>query len=332
MEALHSLSAHVTQNGTQMGQIFMHHQPLKIYQYTCSEPQVQVPGPYLRYLKKCWVFLLQCSLVFEQQPWMYHSDKSKITYITGLLNDNARDWGTALWGKPYVCFPLSLALSQKWGRSLTPPVQDKKAIKHLLTLCQGSHSIMEYAVEFRILAAASIWNDKVFQGVFLNGLSDQIKDELVTRDEPDNYDSLISKATWMDNHLWKYQRQRTTYAPQLTTFHPSYVLSTQTNPSPLSAFWVSPSPVMESTPGDEPMQLGQACFPPTECLIRLKTGEYFYCEQSFHPISTCPNQPKDRSHQEQLGPCSAKNPFLSFLNPTCSCCPPYALINCHCPC
>lgn len=45
------------------------------------------------------------------------------------------------------------------------------------------------------------------QGVFLKGFSDQVKDELAARDDPDSLDSLISLATSLDNHLWECRRR-----------------------------------------------------------------------------------------------------------------------------
>lgn len=58
--------------------------------------------------------------------------------------------------------------------------------KRLLSLRQGSHSVAEFSVEFRTMAADSGWNDKALQGLFLSGLSEQLKDELAARDDSDS--------------------------------------------------------------------------------------------------------------------------------------------------
>lgn len=50
-------------------------------------------------------------------------------------------------------------------------------------------------MEFQPLVADSGWNSKALQGVFLNGLSDQIKDEFAAKDDPVGLDPLISLAT-----------------------------------------------------------------------------------------------------------------------------------------
>ncbi|XP_062923390.1 cadherin-1-like [Mobula hypostoma] len=68
----------------------------------------------------------------------------------------------------------------------------------------GSRRVAEYSVEFRTLAAGSGWNDEALQGVFRNGLSDMVKDELAASDDTDSLDSLISLAT--SRKIWKDAR------------------------------------------------------------------------------------------------------------------------------
>lgn len=50
------------------------------------------------------------------------------------------------------------------------------------------------AVEFRPLSAESEWNDEALHGVFQLALSETVKDELVSRDEPQTLEELISLA------------------------------------------------------------------------------------------------------------------------------------------
>jgi hypothetical protein len=48
------------------------------------------------------------------------------------------------------------------------------------------------AIEFHTLAAKSSWNEVALQVAFQNALTETIKDELVSRDEPDGSNELIS--------------------------------------------------------------------------------------------------------------------------------------------
>lgn len=58
-------------------------------------------------------------------------------------------------------------------------------------------SVPEYSV-FRVLAAESGWDEEALQGVFLNGLCKQMKDELAMKDKSYCLDTLISLAIWLD--------------------------------------------------------------------------------------------------------------------------------------
>ena len=66
----------------------------------------------------------------------------------------------------------------------------KDAAKRLLSVRQGSHSVVEMAIEFCTLATESGWNEKALPGAFRNTLTETLKDELVSRDEPDGLDEL----------------------------------------------------------------------------------------------------------------------------------------------
>ena len=64
------------------------------------------------------------------------------------------------------------------------------------------------ACEFRTLTAESGWNEEALQGAFRNTLTETFKDELVSRDEPDVLDELISLAIRIDNGLRERRRER----------------------------------------------------------------------------------------------------------------------------
>lgn len=52
----------------------------------------------------------------------------------------------------------------------------------LLRLRQGSRSAAEYAASFRRLSSTTGYNDIALLGLFREGLCDDVKDELVTRE------------------------------------------------------------------------------------------------------------------------------------------------------
>lgn len=60
--------------------------------------------------------------------------------------------------------PSSYAEEMK--RVFDYPVRGRDASYRLTAICQGSRSVVDYAIEFRTLAPESGWNDIALQGTF----------------------------------------------------------------------------------------------------------------------------------------------------------------------
>lgn len=258
------------------------------------EPFIPTPARYDGDLGACGRFLLQCNLVFQQQPATYHSDKSRVAFITSLLSGKASQWASALWERESPICNSFLDFVSEMRRVFDHPVQGKEAAKRLLSLRQGSLSVAEYAVEFRILAAESGWDEVALQGVFTHGLGDYIKDELAARDETDNLESLISLSIRLDNRLRERRREKAG-RPQAPASRPlprppsRVSLDTPSVTAPLS-----PSPPAGT---EEPMQLGRARLSPSERQRRMLAGLCIYCGQTGHFLATCSLRPKEEAHQ-----------------------------------
>ena len=255
------------------------------------EPHIPTPERYSGNLGTCGQFLLQCSLVFDLQPTTYNTDKSRIAFIISLLSGRASQWATAvIENNSPVCHSY-LEFTKEMRKIFDHPLKGKEAANRLLSLRQGSSSVAQYAIDFRILAAESGWDDTALQGVFMKGLNDRVKDELATRDETNSLEELISLATRLDNRLRERQREKAgrQFLPR--------VLASQQMSSSTSAP-VSPVPTIPPEPTeDEPMQLGRARLTPAERQRRQRSGLCIYCGQAGHYLSSCPQLPKDTAHQ-----------------------------------
>ena len=86
------------------------------------------------------------------------------------------------------------------------PIQGKEASSRLLSLSQGSSTVSQFAVDFRILECG--WGESASQWIFVKGLSEELKDELAAREETSSLDELISLATRLDNRLRERRRER----------------------------------------------------------------------------------------------------------------------------
>ncbi|KAI3361550.1 hypothetical protein L3Q82_013698 [Scortum barcoo] len=116
------------------------------------------PEPFSGQPHLCRGFLFHCGLQFQLQPVSFTTDIAKIQYIMGLLR------GKAL----------------TWARS------------------QGRRSVEEYTLEFRTLPAEVDWTQDSLRAAYVNGLSEQMKDELVSRDDPQELNDLITLALRID--------------------------------------------------------------------------------------------------------------------------------------
>ena len=113
------------------------------------EPHVPAPERYNGDLGSCRAFLVQCSVVFEQQPATYATERSRIAYLLGSLKGDALAWASALWERQgEVCFSYD-DFTGEMRKVFDHPVRGKDAAKRLLSLRQGSRSVATLAREGR---------------------------------------------------------------------------------------------------------------------------------------------------------------------------------------
>ena len=153
------------------------------------------------------------------------------------------------------------------------PVRGREASQRLLLLRQGSRSVASFAVEFRTL-----------QGVFLNTLGGDIKDELTSQEESSDHEHLIVLAIRVDNRLRERRRERALRSSSTPSSMP---------PAASRPLSVSLPPRHERTPpsGSEPMQIGRTHLSPEERERRILSRACLYCGQTGHFLSGCPFRP-----------------------------------------
>ena len=124
-----------------------------------KEPWVPPPDRYEGDFGLCRSFLLQCDLVFSQQPQIYSTEQLRIAYLMELLRGNALAWVATLWEKRSPVTTTYAAFSAEMRRVFDYLVRGQDASKRLLTLRQGMRSVAEFSVEFRTLTLESGWNN-----------------------------------------------------------------------------------------------------------------------------------------------------------------------------
>jgi hypothetical protein len=115
-----------------------------------------------------------------------------------LMSGRAPAWATAVWEQQSsVCLSLEEFMAEV-RNMFDSPLSGREAARQLLQLCQDSCSVADYAVDFCTLAAETAWNPEELFDMFLHGLSEVIKDELLPLELPIYLDSLIALTIWIN--------------------------------------------------------------------------------------------------------------------------------------
>lgn len=242
-----------------------------------SEARLHPPERYSGMPGSCRPFLIQCSLAFELQPSAFPTQRSRVAYIVSLLSGRARDWGTAEWEKQAsICSSVEL-FSAELRKVFDHTTPGREAARGLFTLSQGARSVADYSIELRTLAAESNWNATALFDAFYHGLSDRIKDELASRDLPEDLDALIALAIRIGGRLQERRKEKRSPPPAF--------------PSERGVDTARDSP--------EPMQLGRTRLSAEERQRRLQDKLCMYCGRDDHFVSSCPV--KGRAPQSPRG-------------------------------
>ncbi|KAL0151605.1 hypothetical protein M9458_053088 [Cirrhinus mrigala] len=162
-------------------------------------PRLAFPDKFDGSPSKCKGFLLQCSIFVNQQPALYPTDTSKISFVCSLLTGKALDWATAVWGTDGSVFPTFNYFLQRFREVFDHPSGGKNAGEQLLALSQGSSTAAEYALNFRTLAAQTTWVEDTLKLLFRRGLNTDLQTELACRDEGRGLEEFIELAIHIDN-------------------------------------------------------------------------------------------------------------------------------------
>ena len=214
-------------------------------------------------------FIAQCEVTFCLQPSRFCSDGSRVGFIVSAFSGRALDWYTAIASRtPAVCLSYDLFKKQFLSVFSVPEDGEDAAIR-LHRVVQGTRSVTDYAVEFRVLAAQCNITDDSMRGTFYAGLNQNIKDGLINQ-YPKNFSDLVHLAIRVDSRLTE--------------------LGTKTFRSTL------PTPPSSCSPL-EPMEVGRnRVLSDKERNERLERGLCTYCGNKGHWRRACPKLAKGQAH------------------------------------
>ena len=171
------------------------------------EPKFPCPKTYEGDFSLCKGFLGQCELFFRHQPTRYRSQETRIALVMSLLSGRALQWAIAAVGRNSRLATNYEAFIQEFRLVFEHPVDGTDAASRLHGIRQGTRSVADYTVEFRILAAESGWGDVALLSAYRRGLSETIKD-LILQKRPPTLDALIALALQVDDRLRERNLER----------------------------------------------------------------------------------------------------------------------------
>ena len=148
-----------------------------------------------------------------------------------------------------------------------------------MRLRQGSSSVSDYTIEFQTLATDSGWEGRALIDAFLHGLSEAVKNELLTWDLPDELDRIITLAIRVDTRLEDRKRLVKPQSP------PRFYRRRTTTTSPTKRTATSPT---SATSGGKPEVMMVDWLMKEERDRRVRTQACLYCGGAGHFASNCP--------------------------------------------
>ncbi|XP_058619589.1 uncharacterized protein LOC131532156 [Onychostoma macrolepis] len=135
----------------------------------------------------------------NQQPHLYSTDDSKVSFLCSLLTGKALDWATAIWEGRRMTFPSYANFLRQFRDVFEHSAGGKEPGEHLLSLHQGKDTAAEYTLTFRTLAAQTGWEEDPLKLLYRKGLTADLQSELACRDEGKTLEQFMETAIRIDN-------------------------------------------------------------------------------------------------------------------------------------
>lgn len=241
-----------------------------------SEPKICLPEKFDGTRSKLRGFLNQIQLVIQLHSHRYPTDREQVGLVGSLLSGPALTWFAPLLEKQAPELLDFTAFTAALTACFGDTDRQRTAVTKLSNLRQGSRPASAYASEFRQIALDTTWDDVALRDCFRRGLREDVKDMLLSMEDPQNLEEAIRFAVRCDNRLFeRRQEKRSPFVPPVSA--PSV---SSTVPAPLNR------PV-----GPEPMQIGRVSQGPLSAAERQRRREAnlcFYCGGAGHPVRDCP--------------------------------------------
>src|SRR5690349_4080336 len=182
-------------------------------------PKVHDPKPFDGTRSKLRPFISQCEIYIRMNPLSFGQEEQKVLWACSYLEGTAYDWITTKL-KDYLdndhddreddtntIFDDHEEFVTQLTRMFGNIDEERRAERAIQTLRQNK-SVTAYAGEFQLLAGKIDWDDKALTAQFYRGLKDEVKDDIVRGERPEELLPMINKAINIDSRLYERRLER----------------------------------------------------------------------------------------------------------------------------
>lgn len=139
-------------------------------------------------------FISQCQIFMERSTRDFSADRIRVCFVTSMLTGRAARWASAKLERSSYLMHNYRAFMMELKHVFEDPQRREAAKRKIRRLRQGMGSVVDYANTFQTVAHDLDWNEPALIDQFLEGLGDQIHEELSRHELPSTLSALISLA------------------------------------------------------------------------------------------------------------------------------------------
>ncbi|KAL0195461.1 hypothetical protein M9458_009033, partial [Cirrhinus mrigala] len=135
-----------------------------------SGSPMAMPATFAGEAAECSGFILQVNLFIKMQPQLFTSEDAKVAFLISLLTGKALQWAKAIWNAENSIIHSYEQFTNHSSEVFSTTTGELSTSDQLFRLQQGKSPVNQYTLHFRMLAAASGWNEKALLGAYRQGI------------------------------------------------------------------------------------------------------------------------------------------------------------------
>lgn len=146
-------------------------------------------------------FMSQCQVFMERSTRDFSVDRVRVCFVTSMMTGRAARWATARLERATHLMNNYPAFMMEMKHVFEDPQRRENAKRKIRRLRQGLGSVVDYSNAFQMIAQDLDWNEPALIDQYLEGLSDQIQEELSRHEVPKSLGSLICLCIHLEKRL-----------------------------------------------------------------------------------------------------------------------------------